>query len=81
MKILLKIFKSNIWNCILRYISSVMVSTILFLFEGIKIMILGAMTEQEKMKSSLGITVQAYIYILLFIGIILILCMRAIIAE
>jgi len=54
-----------------------MVSTILFLFEGIKIMILGAMTEQEKMKSSLGITVQAYIYILLFIGIILILCMMS----
>lgn len=73
MRVLLKIYKSNRWNCILCYISSALVSMILFLFEGIRNMILGTMTEQEQMRSSLGIAVQTYIYVLLFVGMLLIL--------
>lgn len=73
MKILLKIFRSNMWNFSLCFISAVLVSTILFLFEGIKELIFGTMSEAEKAGSPLGISLQIYVYLLLFIGLILIL--------
>lgn len=73
MKIVLKIFKGNISNCILCFLSSVLLSTVLFLFEGMKAVVLETVDEHERMRSTLAIAVQMYIYILLFIGVILIL--------
>lgn len=73
MKILLKIFRSNMWNFRLCFISAVLVSTILFVFEGIKELIFGTMSDAEKASSPLGISLQIYIYLLLFIGLILVL--------
>lgn len=61
------------WNFSLCFISAVLVSTILFLFEGIKELIFGTMSDVEKASSPLGISLQIYIYLLLFIGLILIL--------
>lgn len=61
------------WNFSLCFISAVLVSTILFLFEGIKELIFGTMSEAEKAGSPLGISLQIYVYLLLFIGLILIL--------
>jgi len=61
------------WNFSLCFISAVLVSTILFLFGGIKELIFGTMSDFEKASSPLGISLQIYIYLLLFIGLILIL--------
>lgn len=61
------------WNFSLCFISAVLVSTILFLFEGIKELIFGTMSDVEKASLPLGISLQIYIYLLLFIGLILIL--------
>lgn len=72
-KILLKIFKSNLWNCMLCFASSILVTTVLFLFEGIKIMIIENRNTGNQASTSLEIATQMYIFILFFIGIILIL--------
>lgn len=73
MKLLWKIFRCNIWNCAICFVSCFLCSAVLFLFEGIKTMLLGTMTRQEIVKSSLSIAINLYIYLLLFVGIILIL--------
>lgn len=73
MKILWKIFRSNFWNCAICFMSCILLSTILFLFDGIKEMLTGSMTEQEIRNSAVGISVNIYSLVLLFIGIILIL--------
>lgn len=71
MKITVRIFKSNIKNCLPCFISSILVSATLFLFEGIKAMFFDDMSEREIMDSSLGISAHLYIYVLLFISMIL----------
>lgn len=73
MKILLKIFKSNLSNCILCFVSSVLVSAMVFLFEGIRILVLSSLDEYDRMHSSIGIAVQTYIFMLLFAGFILVM--------
>lgn len=73
MKITVKIFKSNIKKFLPCFISSILVSATLLLFEGIKAMFLSGMSSREIMDSSLGSAARLYIYILLFISIILIL--------
>lgn len=70
---LFKIFKSNLSNCFLCFISSGLISAVLFLFEGMKVLILSTLNEYDRTKSSIGIAVQSYIFVLLFVGIILIL--------
>lgn len=73
MKVMRKMFKSNVSNCALCLVSAGLVTAVLFLFEGMKILILGTLNEYDRTKSSIGIAVQSYIYVLLFIGVILIL--------
>ncbi|MCI8709660.1 MAG: ABC transporter permease [Dorea sp.] len=73
MKAMLKIFKSSISDCILCFLSAVLVSGMLFLFEGVRVMILASLDEYEKMHSNIGIAAQTYIFVLLFIGVILIM--------
>ena len=70
---MLKIFKSSISDCILCFLSAVLVSGMLFLFEGVRVMILASLDEYEKMHSNIGIAAQTYIFVLLFIGVILIM--------
>lgn len=72
-KVLLKIFKSNLSNCILCFISSGLICAVLFLFEGMKVLILSTLNEYDRSKSSIGLAVQSYIFVLLFVGVILIL--------
>ena len=71
MKITVRIFKSNIKNCLPCFLSSILVSATLLLFEGIKAMFFDDMSEREIMDSSLGISAHLYIYVLLFISMIL----------
>lgn len=73
MKIIVRIVKSSIRRCLPCLMSVILVSAALFLFEGIKEMFLGIMSKAERLRSSLGISAHLYIYVLLFIGIILIL--------
>lgn len=73
MKIIVRIVKSSIRRCLPCLMSVILVSAELFLFEGIKEMFLGIMSKAERLRSSLGISAHLYIYVLLFIGIILIL--------
>lgn len=70
---LMKIFKSNISDGILCFISSSLVAVVLFLFEGIKVLVLSTLNEYDRSRSSIGIAVQSYIFLLLLVGIILIL--------
>ena len=72
-KIIVRIVKSSIRRCLPCLMSVILVSAALFLFEGIKEMFLGIMSKAERLRSSLGISAHLYIYVLLFIGIILIL--------
>lgn len=73
MKIAVRIFKSNIKRLLPCFMSSILVSATLLLFEGIKEMFQSGMSEQEIMDSSLGNAARLYIYVLLFISVILIL--------
>ncbi len=73
MKVMIKIFKSNMWRCLPCFMSSILVTATLFLFEGIKVMFLHTMSGEERLQSSLGMSTYLYIYVLLFIGVILIL--------
>lgn len=73
MKIAVRIFKSNIKKLLPCFMSSILVSATLLLFEGIKVMFLSGMSEKEIRDSSLGNAVHLYIYVLLFISVILIL--------
>lgn len=73
MKVMVRIFKSNMWRCLPCFMSSILVTATLLLFEGIKAMFLCTMDGEERLRSSLGISTHLYIYVLLFIGVILIL--------
>ena len=72
MHVLLKIIKGNLRNCIMCFMSSTLVAIILFVFLGIKELVLGTMSMEERVRSQQGIAIQTYMYILLFIGLILI---------
>lgn len=72
MHVLLKILKGNLRNCIMCFMSSTLTAIILFVFLGIKELVLGAMSMEERVRSQQGIAIQTYMYILLFIGLILI---------
>lgn len=73
MKMIFRIFRINARRSLPCFMSSVLVTATLFLFEGIKEMFLGTMSAEERFGSSLGISARLYIYVLLFIGVILIL--------
>lgn len=73
MKAMLKIFKSSISDCILCFLSAVLVSGMLFLFEGVRVMILASLDEYERVHSNVGIAARTYIFVLLFIGIVLVM--------
>ena len=72
MKVLLKIIKENVHNSILCVMSAVLVAIMLFVFLGVKELILGTMSMEERVRSQQGVAIQTYMYILLFIGLILI---------
>lgn len=73
MKIMLKIYKSNASDCVLCLISAVLVSAMIFLFEGIRRMIRDSLDEYDRTHSNIGIASQTYIFVLLFVGIVLIM--------
>ena len=72
MKVLLKIIKENVHNSILCVMSAVLVAIMLFVFLGVKELVLGTMSMEERVRSQQGVAIQTYMYILLFIGLILI---------
>ena len=72
MKVLLKILKKNVRNSIVCFISTILVAIILFVFLGVKELVLGTMSMEERVRSQQGVAIQTYMYILLFIGLILI---------
>lgn len=72
MKVLLKILKKNVRNSIVCFMSTILAAIILFAFLGVKELVLGTMSMEERVRSQLGIAIQTYMYILLFIGLILI---------
>ena len=72
MKVLLKILKKNVRNSIVCFMSTILTTIILFVFLGVKELVLGTMSMEERVRSQLGIAIQTYMYILLFIGLILI---------
>lgn len=72
MKVLLKILKKNVRNSIVCFMSTILAAIILFVFLGVKELVLGTMSMEERVRSQLGIAIQTYMYILLFIGLILI---------
>ena len=72
MKVLLKILKKNVRNSIVCFMSTILTAIILFVFLGVKELVLGTMSMEERVRSQLGIAIQTYMYILLFIGLILI---------
>lgn len=72
MKVLLKILKKNVRNSIVCFMSTILVAIILFVFLGVKELVLGTMSMEERVRSQQGVAIQTYMYILLFIGLILI---------
>lgn len=72
-KVTWKMFKANIWNCAVCFLSTILVSTMLFLFQGMHIMIESTMSSNEKNNSPILLAAQVYILVLFFIGVILIL--------
>lgn len=72
MKILLKILKKNARNSIVCVMSAILVAIMLFVFLGVKELVLGTMSMEERVRSQQGVAIQTYMYILLFIGLILI---------
>ena len=72
MKVLLKILKKNVRNSIVCFTSTILTAIILFVFLGVKELVLGTMSMEERVRSQLGIAIQTYMYILLFIGLTLI---------
>ena len=54
------------------FMSTILTAIILFVFLGVKELVLGTMSMEERVRSQLGIAIQTYMYILLFIGLILI---------
>ena len=72
MKVLLKILKKNVRNSIVCFMSTILVAIILFVFLGVKELVLGTMSMEERVRSQQGVAIQTNMYILLFIGLILI---------
>lgn len=72
MKVLLKILKKNVRNSIVCFMSTILTAIILFVFLGVKELVLGTMSMEERVRSQQGVAIQTYMYILLFIGLILI---------
>ena len=72
MEVLIKLLKGNWLNWICCFGSSVLVSTMLFIFEGVKIIVFGTLSGGEIARSQLGMEIQIYTYVILFIGILLI---------
>ena len=72
MKVLLKILKKNVRNSIVCFMSTILAAIILFVFLGVKELVLGTMSMEERVRSQQGVAIQTYMYILLFIGLILI---------
>ena len=72
MKVLLKILKKNVRNSIVCFMSAILVAIMLFVFLGVKELVLGTMSMEERVRSQQGVAIQTYMYILLFIGLILI---------
>ena len=72
MKVLLKILKKNVRNSIVCFMSTILAAIILFVFLGVKELVLGTMNMEERVRSQQGVAIQTYMYILLFIGLILI---------
>ena len=64
--------KKNVRNSIVCFMSTILAAIILFVFLGVKELVLGTMSMEERVRSQLGIAIQTYMYILLFIGLILI---------
>ena len=75
MKVLLKILKktfANLNSLQFFIVATILTAIILFVFLGVKELVLGTMSMEERVRSQLGIAIQTYMYILLFIGLILI---------
>lgn len=72
MKVLLKTLKKNVRNSIVCFMSTILTAIILFVFLGVKELVLGTMSMEERVRSQQGVAIQTYMYILLFIGLILI---------
>ena len=66
MKILLKILKKNARNSIVCVMSAILVAIMLFVFLGVKELVLGTMSMEERVRSQQGVAIQTYMYILLF---------------
>ena len=71
-EVLLKILKKNVRNSIVCFMSTILTAIILFVFLGVKELVLGTMSMEERVRSQQGVAIQTYMYILLFIGLILI---------
>lgn len=67
MKVLLKILKKNVRNSIVCFMSTILAAIILFVFLGVKELVLGTMSMEERVRSQQGVAIQTYMYILLFI--------------
>lgn len=65
MKVLLKILKKNVRNSIVCFMSTILTAIILFVFLGVKELVLGTMSMEERVRSQLGIAIQTYMYILI----------------
>lgn len=57
---------------IVCFMSTILAAIILFVFLGVKELVLGTMSMEERVRSQQGVAIQTYMYILLFIGLILI---------
>ena len=62
MKVLLKILKKNVLNSIVCFMSTILAAIILFVFLGVKELVLGTMSMEERVRSQLGIAIQTYMY-------------------
>ena len=66
MKVLLKILKKNVRNSIVCFMSTILVAIILFVFLGVKELILGTMSMEERTRSQQGVAIQTYMYIAVY---------------
>lgn len=51
MKVLLKILKKNVRNSIVCFMSAILAAIILFVFLGVKELVLGTMSMEERVRS------------------------------
>ena len=62
MKVLLKILKKNVRNSIVCFMSTILAAIILFVFLGVKELVLGTMSMEERVRSQQGVAIQTYMY-------------------